>query len=160
MSFIHWLAANGMELLQAVGIVAGLGFTTAAFLKDDASRRISNLLTIIKSHRDIWSEVYNRPELSRVLKRTADLQRHPVTDEEARFVTFLLHHLGTSYRALREGMFSTRQALDRDIRWFLNLPIPRQVWEESREFLEADFVDFVERHRVYKTKNPTTNGWV
>ncbi len=149
-----------MELLQAVGIIASLGFTTAAFIKDDASRRIANLLTVTKGHRDIWSEIYRRPELSRVLKYSVDLGHHPVTDEEAIFVTFLLHHLGTIFRATRVGMFSTRQALNRDIRWFLNLPIPRHVWEESRDFLEPDFVEFVERHRVWPKKSPVTNDWV
>jgi hypothetical protein len=42
-------------------------------------------------------------------------------------------------------MFSTRQALDRDIRWFLAQPIPRSVWDRSKALLEPDFVAFVER---------------
>jgi hypothetical protein len=147
MTFIQWVAGHGLDLLQAIGIIASLGFTAAAFRKDDTSRRVANLLTLTKSHREIWSEIYQRPELTRVLSRSVNLRAFPVTDAEAIFVTFLLHHLGTAHRAMHEGMFATRQALDRDIHWFLNLPIPRQVWEASRDFLEPDFVAFVEHHR-------------
>lgn len=148
MNFIHWLATHGMELLQAVGIIASLGFTTAAFLKDDASRRVANLLTITEGHRKIWSHVYQRPELARVLERVVDLDSRPLTNDEALFVTFLVHHLGNTYQAMRRGVFSTRQALGRDIHWFLNLPIPRRVWEDSKDFMDPDFVIFVERHRA------------
>lgn len=147
MTFIQWVAMHGMDLLQAIGIITSLGFATAAYRRDDASRKVANLLTLTKSHREIWSEIYQRPELSRVLCRSVDLRAFPITQAEAIFVTFLLHHLGAAFRAMQEGMFTTRQALDRDIRWFLNLPIPRTVWELSREFLEPDFVRFVETHR-------------
>lgn len=96
------------------------------------------------AHRDIWSQLHQRPELARVLEAGVDLERAPVTNPEAVFVTFLLLHLSSTYRAIRLGMFSTRQALDRDIRWFLALPIPRTVLGRSKDLLEPDFVAFVE----------------
>ena len=136
---------HSFAVLQGIGIVAGLGFTAAAFRRDERSRRITNLLALTAEHRDIWSEVYQRDELARVLEPQADLSRAPVTNQEALFVTFLLLHLSATYRAMQMGMFTTRQALAKDIQWFLGLPVPGVVWRQSRSFLEADFVAFVDR---------------
>ncbi len=143
MEIFHWLGEDGIKWLEAIGLIASLGFTAFTVRKDDRSRRISNLLALTAEHRDIWTELYRRPELSRVLEPRVDLRREPITNAEALFVTFLLLHLSATYRAMKEGMFTTRQALDRDIAWFLALPIPAEVWNRSIAFLEPDFVAYV-----------------
>lgn len=145
MALFGWFSEEAFRLLQAVGLIASLGFTALVVHREDRSRRVSNLLALTAAHREIWTQIHQRPELARVLEAMADLARVPVTNAEALFVTFLLLHLSATYRALRLGMFSTRQALDRDIRWFLALPIPRAVWERSKDLLEPDFVAFVDR---------------
>lgn len=157
MGFLHWIADHGFELLQAVGIIGSLGFTAAAFRQDDRSRRISNLLTLTAEHRDIWTQVYRRPSLTRVLTPQVDLIRNPITNEEALFVTFLILHLAATYHAIREGLFETRQALDRDIQWFFSLPIPRRVWESSKGFQDEEFVRFVEQSRQASTGTDDSN---
>ena len=145
MEVLHWAGGHGFDLLEAAGIIASLCFTAVALLREDRSRRISNLLALTANHRDIWMQLYTRPELTRVIEREVDLKAHPVTNDEALFMTFLLHHLGATYRAMREGMFATEQAIEGDIAWFLRLPIPNAVWQRSKAFLEPDFVVFVER---------------
>lgn len=145
MAFFGWFSEEVFRVLQAVGLIASLGFTALVVHREDRSRRISNLLALTAAHREIWRQLHQQPELARVLEADADLEGAPVTNSEALFLTFLLLHLSATYRALRLGMFSTRQALDRDIRWFMALPIPRSVWDRSKDLLEPDFVAFVEQ---------------
>ena len=144
---LHWIREHGFDLVGVVGIIASLGFTALSFRKDERSRRIGNLLALTSAHRDIWSQLFSRPELARILETDPDLIRTPVTNEEALFVTFLLLHLNATWQAMEEGVFRPRQAVARDIRWFFSRPIPRSVWEKSKAFQDADFVRFVEDSR-------------
>ena len=145
MEVIHWIVTNGYHVLEAVGIILSLSFSGYALLREDKSRRISNLLALTAQHREIWTQIYSRPTLTRILKADIDLGTHPVTDEEAIFLNFLIQHLSATYRAMKEGMFKTQQSIQGDIRWFFALPIPKSVWLASRSLLEPDFVAFVER---------------
>jgi hypothetical protein len=144
MEIFHWVSGNVYNLVEAVGIIASLLFTAASSRRENHSRQISNLLTLTAEHRDIWMALYKRPELARVLDARADLAKNPVTNEEALFITFLLLHLSATFRGMKAGMFVTRQALEKDIGWFLSLPIPNGVWQKSKAFLESDFVAYVE----------------
>jgi hypothetical protein len=143
----HALASRSLDLLEAVGIVFSLGFTAASFRREARSRRLSNLLVFTQEHREIWSQLFTRPELSRVLRADPDLSLQPVTDAEALFVTFVIFHVNVVFRAQRDGEFSTRQAIAADVHWFFNLPIPSVVWIRSRAFAEPDFADFIENCR-------------
>lgn len=142
---LHWVTGHGFDLLGAGGIIASLCFTAVSFRNEDKSRRIANLFAITEAHRNIWTQIYSRPALARVLQPKPNLREHPVTDEEALFITFVLLHLSATYRAMREGMFKTQQAIEGDIRWFFALPIPKSVWFASKSLLEPDFVEFVDR---------------
>ncbi len=144
MVFFGWFSEEVFRFVQTVGLVASLGFTALVVFREDRSRRVANLLALTTAHREIWGQLHRQPELARILEPGVDLERAPVTNPEAVFVTFLLLHLSATFRAIRLGMFSTRQALDRDIRWFLVLPIPRTIWDRSKDLLEPDFVAFVD----------------
>ncbi len=144
MEIFHWVNEHGYDLLEAGGIIASLLFTAASFRREDRSRKISNLLALTAEHRDIWTALYQRPELARVLDAQAGLTKQPVTNDEALFITFLLLHLSATFRGMKAGMFVTRQALEKDIRWFLSLPIPNAVWQKSKGLLEADFTAYVD----------------
>lgn len=141
---MQWFGIHGFELFQAVGIVGGLAFNGIALRSDDRSRRVSNLLILTGAHREIWTQLYRRPELARVLDSRVDLDLAPVSDFEAVFVTFVILHLASVHQAMEEGLFWTGQAIERDVRWFFSLPIPRTVWENSRSFQDPDLVKFVE----------------
>ena len=144
---LHWIKEHGFDLVGVVGIVSSLGFTAFSFRKDESSRRIGNLLALTAAHRDIWSQLFTRPELARILETDVDLVRKPVTNEEALFVTFLLLHLNSTWQAMEEGVFRTRQAIARDVRWFFSRPIPKSVWEKSKAFQDPKFARFVEECR-------------
>lgn len=132
-------------MLQSVGIVAGLWFTAHTIRTDAGVRRTDTLLRITQQHRDIWQQLYQRPELARVLDDS--IPDSAITDEEAVFITFLILHLSSAFHAMNEGLFVTPEGLRRDIRWFLNLPIPKVVWEKSKAFQDTKFVRFVEEAR-------------
>jgi hypothetical protein len=144
---LHWISEHGFDLLGSFGLIASLAFTTLSFRKDESSRRIGNLLELTAAHRDIWSQLFVRPELARILEPDVDLVMRPVTNEEALFMTLLLLHLNATWQALDEGVFRTRQAVARDIRWFFSLPIPKSVWEKSKAFQDPAFAQFVEECR-------------
>lgn len=144
---LHWIREHGFDLVWVVGIIASLGFTALSFRKDESTRRIGNLLALTTAHRDIWTNLYQRPELTRVLDAQADLIWQPVTDQEALFVTFLVLHINATWQAMQEGVFRTRQAIAEDIRWLFSLPIPKAVWEKSKLLQDEDFVRFVEKCR-------------
>ncbi len=104
---------------------------------------MANLFTITKHHREIWSFVIEKPELSRVLDSRVDLGQFPVTDSERMFVRFLILHLATVFEAKKRRMFFAQEGLERDIREFFSLPIPRDVWSRVRPYQQRDFVRFV-----------------
>lgn len=140
----HWIAEHGFDLLGACGIVASLVFTGLAFYKDEQARHVGNLLAIVTAHREIWSELFVRPELARVLDPQADLKTNPVSLQENLFVNFLLNHLSASFRATQLKMFAPVGPWTQDIRRFLSLPIPKFVWEQSRPLQDPEFVAFIE----------------
>lgn len=144
MEVLASLRENWFVLLQSVGIIGSLLFTAASFRTDAKARRISNLLTLTHHHREIWTQLYKRPDLLRVVKRAVDLMRQPVTEAEELFVDLLILHLSSSYHAIRDGLLAEPEGLRKDIRWFFSLPIPRAVWRKSRILQDEDFVRFID----------------
>lgn len=144
MGFQGYIVQNWFDLLQSAVILAGLLFTALSYRKDTKSRDLENFFRINEAHRNIWTEVYKRPELDRVLSSKPDLEKEKMTDEEAIFVNLLILHLNATFRAMRSGLYTTNQGIEEDIRWFFSLPIPRLVWQLSKEIREPEFVKFVE----------------
>jgi hypothetical protein len=140
----NWLAQHGFEVLSAVGIIAGLGFTAASFRADTRSRRLTNLVSLTQQHRDIWEEVQSNPSLARVIDPNADVYTKTVTNQEAVFVGHLLLHLHSWYRLMREGEVRSLKGLSQDIKAFFALPIPAKVWHDRLTFFDPDFVNYVE----------------
>ena len=135
---------NWFTLLQSAGIIGGLLFTGFSLRRESRAKQIANLITITRQHRDIWTELYRRPDLSRVLDPDVDLWKDAVTLEEELFVGLLIHHLNSVYHAMQAGMFMTPEGLRRDIQGFFSVPIPSAVWERFRRFQDKTFVRFIE----------------
>jgi hypothetical protein len=103
---------------------------------------------LTEGHRALWQEVFVKPALLRVTDPAADLTRHPVSGEERLFVLLLVLHLQTAFEASRAGVISPISGLERDIRSFFALPIPRAVWDDIREFQSPIFRALVESEVV------------
>ena len=138
-----WLSEHWFDLLQTVGIVASLLLAAYAAWKDDRARRIGNSIAINEQHRQAWKDIYEHPELARVLDMEADAKDISIGEEM--FVTTLISHLSTVFRAMKHGEFVTLEGLQRDVREFLALPIPKTVWEKVKPFQDEKFVAFVEK---------------
>ena len=136
----HWL-----DFLQTASIFGG--FFTAAYTiwTNTKERKIGNLFALTTAHREIWSRLYERNELSRVLSESVNLRQEPITSEEELFVHTLILHLRTAFKARDLGMQFDDDAVAADIRQFFNRPIPRTVWECSKVFQDREFVEFVDR---------------
>lgn len=144
MEVFEWVTQHWLDLLQSIGIVGGLLFTAISLRIDAKVRRVANLLTLTEHHRDLWTNIYQRPELSRVLNPAADLAQSPLTEEEELFVLLAVLHLGSAHRAMRQGMFAPPAGLRMDIQRFFSRPIPKIVWERIKALQDDDFVKFVE----------------
>jgi hypothetical protein len=141
---LHWLALNGKETLETLALVAGLFFTGASFRAAAKERRIANLMSLTQGHRELWLQLNECPALNRILEQSPDLDGEPVLPIEKRFVHLLITHLAVSHAAMREGLAPQLSRLEDDVRAFFSIPIPKQVWEWSRQFQDAEFVAFVE----------------
>jgi hypothetical protein len=140
----QWIGQHWFDLLQSAGIIGGFLFTAHTLRKDGQARTVSNTIAINEQYSRIWHEFYERPALSRILKKDVDLNEQPVSDEEARFIKTLILHLDTVRRTMAAGIFAEIQGLRKDIRDFFTLPIPKAVWEKIKPFQDGDFVAFVE----------------
>src|SRR5262245_45146067 len=103
---------NWFIFLNCASIVAGLLFTAFSLRSEAKARRITNLLIVKQNHREIWTEIYRRPELARVLDATPDLKRRPINREEDLFVTLLVLHLSSAYHAMRSGVFIKQEGVE------------------------------------------------
>lgn len=144
MPFWSFVRDNWFSLLQSLGIIASLLFTAVSMRKETASTKVANLMAITQGHREIWGQLYDKPELSRVLNPNADLRHSPVQECEEVFVRSIILHLNSSYQAIRSELISEPQGLVKDVQWFFSLPIPANVWRKIRPFQNTAFVDFVE----------------
>ncbi len=87
MTPINWLAEHWLDLLQSIGIVSGLFFTAYSIRKEDVSRKIANLMAVTAHHHAIWREVYEQPELSRVLDPAVPLDRESLCLPRSSFLS-------------------------------------------------------------------------
>jgi len=143
----RWIADNWVTLLNAAGVVGGLFFTAISLRSDTKSRKIANLLTMTTNHREIWMEFFKHPELARVLDVSANPAKEPVTPGEKEFVNIVFLHVSSVYESLKDDLVNKQEGLRQDVGSFFSLPIPRAVWEKTKNFQNDDFVAFVESCR-------------
>ena len=144
MGDLHWLGEGWLETLNAIGVVGGLIFTAVALHSEAKTRRVSNLLTLTQNHREIWKELYNHPNLSRVLQPNPDTSKKPVTRDEEIFVNLVIQHLSSVFHAMRYDLAVEPEGLRRDIRGFFSLPIPMAIWKRVKVLQNAAFVRFLD----------------
>lgn len=109
---------------------------------------MSALLALEEQHRELWSELHRCPELARILEPAPDLIALPVTPAESEFLNTVFVHFCTGWRLAAEHRVLSVKDLGRDIRQFLQNPIPLQVWNRTTGIREKRFVEFVERVRA------------
>lgn len=141
---VSWLSANWFTVLQTAGIVGGLVFTGYNLRLNARIRKIDTLINLTQQHRAIWLKFLDSPNLKPVLEENRDMSKQPVTDDEGVFVNLIILHLTTAITAARSGIFPVFAGQDRDIEEFFSLPVPRAVWENTKEFRDPEIVRYVE----------------
>ena len=139
-----WITGHWFDLFQTVGIIGSLLLAAYTTWKDAKARRISNSIAISDQHWKIWSSVYEYPSLARVLDKDADVAEPPVSLGEEMFVTTIVAHLSTVFRAMTHGEFVKLEGLQNDVREFFALPIPKAVWKKLKPLQDANFAKFIE----------------
>jgi hypothetical protein len=144
MEVLGWIGVHWFDLLQTASIVVGLFATAYSIRAETRERRIQNLFTLTEAHRDLWTKLYDKPELARVLKDDVDLLKSPISREEEIFVHLLILHLGAWFKARSLGSDLDDDAVSADIRQFFSHPVTREVWEKSKSFQDRAFASFVD----------------
>ena len=140
-----WLTDNWFNLVQTCGIIGSIALTAAALRRDHRARRIGDLLTQTAHHRELWSELHRRPELSRIPHDEVDLIAQPVSVAEEEFLLLVIVHFHVGWMLAREGAFVTLDLLKRDAQTFFALPLPHVVWERTKAVRDPLFVRFIEK---------------
>jgi len=140
----EWISQNWFNLFSSFGIIGGLWFTAVSLRSETKTRRVANLLTITANHREVWKEIFNRPELSRVIDPSADLAKQPVTPAEEFFVGMILSNTSSVYETLKDELVIKQDGLRRDVKSFFSLPVPRAVWIKTKLLQNQDFAAFIE----------------
>jgi hypothetical protein len=139
-----WLGQHWFDLLQSTGIVGGLLVAAYAAWKDEQARKVGNLIALNEQYRQIWKEMYERPQLARVLQKDPDIGKQPISNEERLFVNLIIMHLHAVWRASKARLFVTVEGLEQDVRGFFSLPIPRSVWGKLKALQNQDFAKFMD----------------
>jgi hypothetical protein len=137
-----WFSEHWFDALQTVGIIGSLSLAAYSTWKDVQARRIGNSIAINGQYRTIWKDVYEHPQLARVLDKEADAKDISIGEEM--FVTTLVAHLGTVFRAMKHGEFVKMEGMEKDVREFFALPIPKAVWKKLKPLQDANFAKFIE----------------
>lgn len=155
MQTLGWLGEHWTDLLQ----IAGLFLAVYSLQEETKERRIQNLFTLTAAHRDLWSRLYEKPELDRILNDDVDVNKHPPTAEEELFVHSLILHLATWFKARSLGSDLDDDAVSTDIKQFLSCPIPLAVWNKAKRFQSRDFSAFIDAAVIARSANPrNTDG--
>jgi len=140
-----WLDGNWFNAIETVGIIGSLWLTAAAASRDAKAKEIENLLSLSEHHRELWNTVPQRKDLARIFQSDADALLIPVTAEETEFLNLVIVHFQTGWWIAKAGGITTLKELKADARSFFALPLPRAVWEKTKQFRNQRFVSFVER---------------
>jgi hypothetical protein len=144
MGLATWLAQHWLDLVQSVGIIGGLAFTGYTIRKDEQARRIANAIAINAQYQQIWRALYEHPKLGRVVAVHVNLEKEPISVAEDVFVTTVILHLATVYRATRSGEYVRPEGLRQDVKEFFALPIPSVIWERWKQLQDTDFREFMD----------------
>jgi hypothetical protein len=144
------VSTNELRVIQSVGIIVGLLVSTGAiwigiYTARAANRavRVTTLLSITASHRDIWRQYAMRPQLARVLDWEAKPDQ--MTEDEQQWLRELILHLAASFEAGRYGALPVQEGLDADVRQLMSKPMPRAVWRQLRPYQNSAFASYIDR---------------
>lgn len=136
---------DGFAVIQSVGIIGSLLFSAIALRRDAKERKITNMLTMTKNHRELWGNLSQRHDLERILRTDVNVLAAAPTVAESEFLNLAIVHFQTGWSIANAGGIITPKELAGDVRGFFTLPLPRAIWEKTKQFRNQRFVGFVEK---------------
>jgi hypothetical protein len=143
--FSSWVDGNWFNVIQTVGIIGSLWVAAVAANRESRTKGIENLLSLSEHHRELWKEIPGQNDLVRIFQPDADTLLVPVTMAEAEFLNLVIVHFQTGWCIAKAGGFTTLAEMKADVRSFFTLPLPRAVWEKTKQNRNMEFVRFVEK---------------
>jgi hypothetical protein len=143
-AFLAWFDQNWFILLQSLGIMGSLWLTSATVRRDTRAREASNWLSLLEQHRELWKDLHQRPELSRIMSREVDLVAQPISAAEQEFLNLVVVHFHTGWMLAKAGSTNSLETMATDVRTFFSLPLPHSVWEQTKILRDKEFLHFVE----------------
>jgi len=144
MEVLDWIVNNWINLSQTAGILGGLLFTGLQLRQTNRIERVRFHFDLAENHANIWKEIFDNPNLVRLLEPDVDLANYPVTEQEAVFVRLLIHHLDCSLEAMNAGLLDRPRGLERDVVEFFRLPVPLEAWSRLRDLQSETVVKFLD----------------
>lgn len=138
------LSENWIMLAQTGGIIGAFLVAYRQSRIMVKSNRLQAWAQIISSHRDLWKSWLDNPKLARILEKDVSFNNQPITAVEERFVVMVINNLAFAYFASVEGLVPISKEDELDTKMFFNLPIPKKVWENTKQFRTKRFVEYVE----------------
>lgn len=139
-----WLKHDWFTLVQSAGIIGTLLITLYTLRRDAWSRKITNYLSLISYHRDIWRITIEKPQLNRIKSFDQSLTERALTDEERQFLTFVFLHITCSYEMQKHHAMPSIQMLSYDIAELTRAPLVKRFWEENKRYYNDDVVQFID----------------
>lgn len=144
MAIADWLGSNWFEVLEGIGIVSGLFFSSYAVRESKRVNRTHLHHEFVRAHREIWNRLSSQADTKGLSDPSRDLATQPRTDVETQAVRELLLHLRAYFRADREGTLLLPERAADDIREFLSYPLMREAWDELKPYHDREFVEFID----------------
>lgn len=138
-----WLQENWIDLAQTAVIIVALWVAAKQLYLNNAINKYRVHMDIVKSHREIWSQIILDENLSRIAEETLDLTKSPITKPEKKFTIFLILHVSTLFSASKRRFLSISEEDKEDIKGLFALPIVKKVWSEIKDLYSNKFVKFI-----------------
>lgn len=140
---MHWLAGNWFNIVQSVALVATLTIAISALRSSGQATRGSNILAIMSSHREIWSQLTTNPELQDVMRSTMS-GNEEISNNEYNFFIQVINHVATAFELAQMGGINPVEGMRRDAHEYMNWPVFRAAWGRNKAYQEPNFVEFID----------------
>lgn len=137
---LTWLEANWIDLLQTLGLF----FAAVEIRNNTKARRLSNLFSLTKDHRNLWRDSVQDPNFPRILAHDRDLEKEPLSFAETERIKLQILHSKVGFEAFRDGISLSKKGVLADYRDFFSLPAVSATWDKVKSFHDRRFVRFID----------------
>lgn len=131
--------------LDKVITMVGVIIAVVTLRKNHKLAKINFSIDLTNSHRDVWVKAVEDDELSEL--KMSDPNFSTISDKQKRHVNFILLNSNLAWQGYKQGLYNYDKGARIDTGDFFNLPIPSNVWGDSKKYHEKGFVKFIEKCR-------------